>query len=163
MAIACDGKTVIDTGPPNLNPTDDESDCPEGNPPEIISLTCTNSGIRTIQETGEEAPTLTVTGELIDKDGALDKFIAELYVDAEFDGVISESAELLRTTYRANVGDCRATSDTVNYVIFFRGFGPAYKSTTYEWGLTLEDATGEVAENVVIECTTPNEDGTGDP
>ena len=46
--------------------------------------------------------------------------------------------------------------------IFLQGGAPALE-TSYEWYVSVFDASGQRSETEMIVCTTPNAEGEGDP
>ena len=125
--------------------------------PVVADMFCENTGLQTYPITGEEVPTLTISADVSDEDGDLTSYTAQVFFDETLDGVVGTDAGALEAadgSYHADV--CTVPSLILNMVVYLRGGEPLY-DTTYEWGLQITDAGGNVSEIGVVECTTPSE------
>ncbi len=124
--------------------------------PVVTDMFCESTGVQTYPVTGEDVPTLTISADVSDEDGDLTEYTAQLFFDDTIDGVVDTSSALPAAdgSYHAEV--CEVPSIILNMVVYLRGGEPLY-DTTYEWGLVVTDAAGNVSELGQTECTTPSE------
>jgi hypothetical protein len=125
--------------------------------PVVTDMYCTSSGVQTWPETGEDVPTMTITADVTDKDGDLTSYTAQIFFDDTIDGTVDTSiGELPAAEGSYHADECEVPSIILNMVVYLRGGEPLY-DTTYEWGLQVTDAAGNISELGIVECTTPPE------
>ena len=151
MAAGCSDKA--DSGTSSLY--EYIGDCDDGLAPVVSDLYCESSGIQLYPPTGEEVPTMTVWADVVDEDGDLTDYIAQLFFDPNIDGSIDTGYSALPAAegfYHADV--CTVPSIILGMTVYLRGGEPLY-DTTYEWGLQVTDAAGVASNIAMVECTTP--------
>jgi len=163
--LGCDGKGSIyvdDTGAPPLDTygTGTVTSACGASPPTIEQVTCENTGLMEYPESGEVAPTLTLWTDASDADGDLHAYALTVYYDAASVSAGSEQASSRTAT--THEPECEVPSASLRSVVYIFDRGLGY-SQTYEWGVQLIDAGGHASDLGVVTCTTPAEDGSGDP
>ena len=158
--LACTDDQKEDEVPP-LSATGDDSSC-GGNAPVIDDLTCINSGLNYSEDEGIDLPTLTIMSHVTDIDEDLTGYTMLVKFDDGIDGVLSENAEELSVSGALQGELCAVPEADIGVRLYLRG-GPPLANTAYEWHITPFDAAGERGETEIIVCTTPDENGEGDP
>lgn len=134
-----------------------------GTAPVISNLSCENDGSLVALEGVGDVPVLTFVMDVDDEDGDLDQYRLELYFDEEFDGDVldADSPYTPSTNTVQGAEEC----ETFNVGLSFRAPIPGVPAadTRYEWGLIVRDGNNTASDMVTIVCTTPAEDGSGDP
>lgn len=129
-----------------------------GTAPEVLSVTCENTGVQPHYETGEDTVTLTLWVETTDVDGDLHRWGLDLYFDEEPDGVVDTTNGLGRATSALEDPECEADAATIGLTIFLAGGDPDY-DTEVEWGAVVIDANGYESDMAITTCWTPTETG----
>ena len=110
-----------------------------------------------------ERPTFTVSAEVYDFDGDFTSYTMSVEFDTSLDGELDDDSVLFPAIQGTlSEGVCDLNEATVGTRIFLAGGAPDYE-TEYEWHVTVFDATGAQSTTEFIVCTTPSDDGTGDP
>jgi hypothetical protein len=158
--IGCgDGNKESDIPP--LSSTDPEGSC-GGTAPIIDALTCINSGTNYNEDEGLDLPTFTISLHATDEDKDLTGYTMQIKFDQIPDGELESDALELSVAGALQGELCGVPEADIGARISLHG-GPPELSTTYEWHVTLFDAAGVRSEDAIIVCTTPDEDGNGDP
>lgn len=161
VLMACgDGQKENDV-PPLSGSGDDDATC-GGAAPVIDELTCINSGLNYSEDEGRDLPTITIMSHVTDADEDLTGYSILVKFDDGVDGVLSDDAEEVSVSGALQGDLCAVPEADIGVRLYLRG-GPPLPSTTYEWHITPFDAAGERGETEIIVCTTPDENGEGDP
>jgi hypothetical protein len=162
LLISCGDKGESDPPPLNNNgPSSDPESC-GGTPPVIESLSCINSGIQTHPDHGT-VPTFTINVIASDEDADLTYYEMFLDIDPTLDG--EKGADVIEMGAVSNSlsnNQCDVDETSIELTLYMKGGPPAFE-TTYEWYVQITDASGEISEEVGIECTTPDANGEGLP
>ena len=150
-----DGTTLDATG-------DGDEEC-DSSAPVVTNLNCENDGSLANLEGVGEVPVLTFTMDVDDDDGDLHRYQLELYYDETVDGEVLDAGSPYTPT--TSTVDGAEECETFTLGLSFRAPIPGVPapSTRYEWGLIVRDANTTPSERMTIACTTPAEDGSGDP
>lgn len=156
--IACGEK---EEAPDLLNSGTESTSCGD-TAPEIQAVVCENSGIKNHPDYGE-IPTFTLRTTVYDADGNLTYYQLFVDFDAVLDGVEDELDTQMNPVDGAIDGDsCDVTDASIGMTIYLNGNKPTF-DTTYEWYVRVTDASGNISEPYMVECTTPDENGDGEP
>ena len=159
--IACKNKDATDSGaPPPIDVTDGEVEECSGSAPEILDVTCENTGLQPHFETKEDTVTMAIWVSASDEDGDLHQYGLEIFFDEVVDDSVDTStAQFSPLTGTLDSPECGATAANVGTTMFLTGGTPAY-NTVYEWGIIVTDAHGMSSDLVTMACVTPQSDGT---
>jgi hypothetical protein len=158
--LACNNDEKESEVPP-LSPTGEAGSC-GGAPPVIDYLTCINSGLNFNEDEGEDLPTITIQAHVTDEDEDLTAYTMLVKFDQVVDGLVGDDAEEISVSGALQGELCAVPEADIGVRLYLRG-GPPLAGTTYEWHVTPFDATGERGDTEIIVCTTPDENGEGDP
>lgn len=142
-AVACTGDST------------DAGTCNQSAAPVVVDLRCQNTGIQ--PDGDNDAPTLTLTAVAQDRDGDLGRYTAEIFFDDVLDGAL-DNATSLGILSGGDGSACGVTEVGFETTIFLRGGQPLFE-TTYEWGVIVTDANGNVGPAGIQVCATPDEQG----
>ena len=160
LFLGCGDKTEENTAPDLVN-GDNTSGC-GGTAPEILELSCENTGLKTHPDWGE-LPTFKIKATVTDADGDLNYYQMFVDIDGTLDGMEDENdTELNPVEGAVNNEQCGVFDASLSVTIFLNGTMPDY-DTVYEWYVRVADGLGKMSEPVMIECRTPNENGEGSP
>ena len=158
FCLACAGEEEKE--PPPLNIT--ESNTCAGNAPVIAELSCENTGLQFYADAGMDLPTFTIRAQVTDADADFTSYSMLISFDRDIDNALSETAEDLTVTGSLSSTECSVSEADIGATIFLQGGPPDY-SMTYEWYVAVFDSAGDRSETEMIVCTTPDEEGNGDP
>jgi hypothetical protein len=145
---------------PSLTITETET-C-GGTAPVIEELSCENTGLQFYPDAGVDLPTFTIRASITDEDADLTSYSMLIEFDTEQDNALAEDAQELTVTGSLGSNACSVSQGDIGASIYLQG-GPPDFSTTYEWYVTIFDASGDRSQAEMIVCTTPDEEGLGEP
>ena len=159
----CQTKNFPDTGGTGGTPVDTTEDTAgecSGTAPQVVDMWCDNSGIQEHYETGEDTVTMELWVEVSDEDGDFHQYSMQIYYDEELDESIDTSdSNFSPISSSVEADECEAFSAQVGVTLYLTGSDPDY-DTTYEWGVVVEDAAGLESDVGIVQCITPQSDGT---
>ena len=159
--LACGEKEEENTAPDLVNGDGTETGC-GGTAPVIQSLVCENGGIKTHPDYGD-LPTFTIKASVSDDDGDLTYYQMFVDIDGTLNGVEDDNSTPLSPAEGALSDEaCGITDANLGITMYLNGSMPDY-DTRYEWYVQVADSLGKTSEAMMIECSTPNEEGIGDP
>ena len=159
VLLACGDKD--EETAPSLNNGGSNTNSCGGTAPVIQSVTCENSGIQEHRDYGE-LPTFSLYVSATDENADLTYYELFVDIDSELDGEKATDAIPLNPVQGSLSDDiCDVSEANVGLTMYLRS-GPPEFSTTYEWYVQVSDALGIISEPHMVQCTTPNEDGTGE-
>ena len=160
LLLACGDKEEEEEARDLTNSGSNTSNSCGGTSPVIQSVTCENSGIQEHPDYGE-LPTFSLYISATDEDADLTYYELFVDIDSELDEEKATDAIPLDPVQGSLSDDtCDVSAANVGLTIYMRS-GPPEFSTTYEWYVQVSDALGSTSEPYMVQCTTPNEDGTG--
>ena len=133
-----------------------------GTAPVIEELSCENTGLDFYPDANADLPTFTLRANITDADADLTSYTMLIKFDSTLDNALDEDAQELTVTGSMSSNACAVSEGDVGAKIFMQG-GPPDFSTTFEWYVSIMDAAGDRSETEMIVCTTPDEQGEGDP
>ena len=159
LLLACAGEDKEEDSPPPLgeHESEDGETC-GGTPPVIESVTCSNGGIQDHPDEGP-TPTLIINTHVIDEDEDLNVYRQLLQFDDVLDSSLSSDAHSLESQGVTDDDECGAGDVDLGLTLFLLGGPPEY-GKTYEFYVTVTDASNISSEAYRIECAIPNADGT---
>ena len=148
---------------PGMNVVSGESSSCVGNAPVIEELECENTGLDVYEQSQANLPTFTISAFVSDEDGDFTSYQMLVKFDSDLDGELGEDAvELGTISGTLNDELCNTTTADVGTKIYIQGGEPDLE-TTYEWHVSVFDSAGMRSDTEIIECTTPNAEGEGQP
>lgn len=157
---ACEEKET-GTAPDLVNTTTNTDSC-GGTSPVIVSLECQNTGVQDHPDYGP-LPTFSIRANVTDEDGDITYYQMFVDYDANLDQDKDDNAESLRPAEGSLSNEqCGIDEANIGVTIYLNGSTPDY-DTTYEWFVQISDALGKISEPMMIQCTTPNSEGEGEP
>ena len=139
-----------------------ESETCGGTAPVIDELTCENTGMQFYPDAGVDLPTFTIRANISDEDADLTSYTMLIEFDTELDNALGADSQELTVTGSLGSNPCSISSADIGASVYLQG-GPPNFSTTYEWYVSVFDATGDRSQAEMIVCTTPDENGNGEP
>ena len=147
---------------PDLVDSNTQDDSCGGTAPVITSLECVNPGMQEHPDYGL-LPTFSIRAVVHDDDGDLTYYQMFVDIDGTLDGVEDENSIPLNPAEGALSDEaCGITDANLGITMYLNGSSPDY-DTRYEWYVQVSDSLGKTSEAMMIECSTPNEEGIGDP
>ena len=149
--------------PPELTITETET-C-GGTPPVIESLVCENTGMQFDEDEGRDLPTLSFYVNVTDEDADMTSYDMLVEFDTSIDNALDADALRLGSISGAlSTTPCSVSRGDIGVTVFLNdGGGPPELTTTYEWYVSIFDSAGDRSDPAMIVCTTPDENGNGDP
>ena len=139
-----------------------ESETCGGTAPVIDELSCENTGMQFYPDAGVDLPTFTIRAQISDEDADLTSYSMLIEFDTELDNALGDDAQELTVQGSLGSNACSISSADIGASVYLQG-GPPTHSTTYEWYVSIFDASGDRSQAEMIVCTTPDEEGNGEP